>query len=88
LDPDERDSICLTDAIGRQREMLIISEPGLYNLSKRSPRPCPRFRPRPTVGRTQAKPETMASRRLLLALRNGDRHDLAFPPVSAPFCGI
>jgi phage anti-repressor protein len=34
LDPDERDSIVMTDAIGRRREMLIISEPGLYNLSK------------------------------------------------------
>ena len=34
MDPDERDSIVMTDAIGRRREMLIISEPGLYNLTK------------------------------------------------------
>jgi hypothetical protein len=33
LDEDEKDSIVITDAIGRQHETLIVSEPGFYNLS-------------------------------------------------------
>lgn len=32
LDDDERDGVCLTDAIGRQQEATIINESGLYSL--------------------------------------------------------
>jgi hypothetical protein len=34
LDPDERDEVGIPDAMGRVQKTIIISEPGLYNLSK------------------------------------------------------
>jgi hypothetical protein len=61
LDPGERDSICLTDAIGRQREMLIISEPGLYNLSKASNKPGPKRFWRRRASRLRATPAPWGS---------------------------
>lgn len=36
LDPDERDDIALTDAIGREQQTAVINEPGLYRLIFRS----------------------------------------------------
>ena len=36
LDPDERDDIGLTDAIGREQATVVINEPGLYRLIFRS----------------------------------------------------
>ena len=42
LDPDERDVVAFTDTAGRPNRVLIISEPGLYNLSKRSTKPGPK----------------------------------------------
>jgi prophage antirepressor-like protein len=39
LDPDERDEVGILDAMGRVQKTIIISEPGLYNLSKRSNKP-------------------------------------------------
>ena len=36
LDPDERDDIALTDAIGRVQRRTVINEPGLYRLIFRS----------------------------------------------------
>jgi hypothetical protein len=42
LDPDEKDSICFTDAIGRSHEMLVVSFQGLCNLSKYSNKPGPK----------------------------------------------
>jgi prophage antirepressor-like protein len=39
LDPDEKDVIVFTDSAGRPNRMLIVSEPGLYNLSKGSNKP-------------------------------------------------
>jgi hypothetical protein len=41
LDADERDTIVLTDSIGRMKEVLIISEPSLYKLSAGSTKPGP-----------------------------------------------
>ena len=39
LDPDERDSVPVTDALGRQQDTIIISEAGFYSLVLRSRKP-------------------------------------------------
>jgi hypothetical protein len=39
LDPDERDEVGIADPMGRIQKTLIISEAGLYNLSKRGNKP-------------------------------------------------
>ena len=39
LDEDEKDAVGLTDAIGREQNTTIISEPGLYKLIARSDKP-------------------------------------------------
>ncbi|WP_051761348.1 phage antirepressor [Microbispora rosea] len=39
LDEDERDSIPVTDSMGRQQATIVVNEPGLYSLILRSRRP-------------------------------------------------
>lgn len=39
LDDDERDCVCITDAIGRERDTIIVNESGLYGLILSSRKP-------------------------------------------------
>ena len=39
LDADEKDAICFSDSVGRQQELLIVNEPGLYKILLRSNKP-------------------------------------------------
>lgn len=39
LDDDEKDGVCLSDAIGRNQEQNVVNESGLYNLIIRSDKP-------------------------------------------------
>ena len=39
LDDDEKDAICFADSVGRQQDILIVNEPGLYKILLRSNKP-------------------------------------------------
>lgn len=39
LDTDERDALCFSDTTGRQQEVLMVNEPGLYKILLRSNKP-------------------------------------------------